>query len=859
MPEAGSNLQPSFAVEAGGALRSRLVRPKAIAVAIVLSLTLVTMVSTTLVVGSIERRSAEDAMQRKAYSIGRAIDLRLAAYRAALLTVAESSALREDFDLAQIEQLARRVGAMFGGWVVVATGGDTLEVLMSTAREDGSLPPPVPRTALPEVMRAEAESLRSGRVVVSDVFLGGASGRPVITLASAIESPEITGAFIYFSVPLDDITTWLMEADLEDGEFAALADGSRRVIARSQDNESFLLAGLPAWYIAFTEGRDSGVAVGPPLHSGAPRLFAMHRLEVAPRWTLAVSRPLPSVLTAVYRSAWPAVSGLFVLLLGAGIAALYLDRSRSRDEILRREREGVEREMLLEEVRAADARKARLMAVLAHDLRTPLVAMLGTLDLFRDGTDQSTQARILHRVKDDGHGMLRLIDDVLELARLGAGEARLRPEPFAPIALLTQVADLVRPSAEHHGTEVVVHVDGSPMLMGDVASLRRVLLNFATNAVKATRGGSIQLSATLGAAGAEEDHTVTFAVTDTGSGIAPDDIPRLFRDFGMLDRDGPTADGTGLGLAICRRLATAMGGEVGADSTLGEGSRFWLRLTLPEAGKVVSEADGETDDSSAVLAGLKVLVAEDHDIIRQLTCAHLARAGMLPTEAADGAIAVELANAGEFDLILMDLQMPRLDGDEAAARIRGGGGPSARARIICVTAHQTPEIALMLSNLAFDACLRKPLDLKQLAALMQGTSPSSAAVGSLVDFDSDNLTQLRETDGGALLTRTLNGFAADIDTTRTDLAELIAKRDTVGAGRVVHKLVGFGDILGARKLSAELRKLEDLIRNDDVEALERELERIDYVMTKTRAQINHLIEEIDRLSGGKDLRPGAPV
>jgi two-component system, cell cycle sensor histidine kinase PleC len=106
--------------------------------------------------------------------------------------------------------------------------------------------------------------------------------------------------------------------------------------------------------------------------------------------------------------------------------------------------------------------------------------------------------------------------------------------------LLRQVGDLVRPSAERHGTEVVVQVDDLPMLKGDVASLRRVLLNFATNAVKATRGGSVQLSATLGSAGAE-GHTVTFAVTDTGCGIAPEDMPRLFRDFGMLDRDSTRA------------------------------------------------------------------------------------------------------------------------------------------------------------------------------------------------------------------------------------------------------------------------------------------------------------------------------
>lgn len=815
--------------------------------ALVLTLTLATTIATTFVVGNIERRSIEDALQGKAYSIGRAIDLKLSTYHAALLTVAESSALREEFDLAQIERLARRVGTLFGGWFVITSGDEQVRQLMNTRTPEGTLPEPYSSTDYPELARAEEESLRSGRSATSDAFRGRVANQLIVSTVTAITTPDDSSAALGFVVTLNDITTWLMEADLAEGEFAAIADGSRRVIARSQDNENFLLADLPDWYIVFSEGRDSGVAVGPPVHGGAPRLFAMHRLEVAPGWTLAVSRPLPSPLSALYRSAWPALSGLMVLLLSGSLMALSLDRSRARDEARRAAREVAEREKLLTEIRAADARKARLMAVLAHDLRTPLIALLGGLDLFRPHLDKPPQERMMHRLKADGHGMLTLIDDVLELARLGAGEARLRPEPFAPIALLTQVGDLIRPSAERHGTEIVIQVDDSPMLRGDVASLRRVLLNFATNAVKATRGGSVGLSATLGSAGAE-GRTVTFAVTDTGCGIAPDDMPRLFRDFGMLERDSTRADGTGLGLAICRRLATAMGGEVGVESALGEGSRFWLRVTLPEADNAASEAESEPDDPSAVLSGLKVLVAEDHDIIRQLTCSNLARAGMLPTEAADGAIAVELAEAQEFDLILMDLQMPHLNGDEAAARIRGGGGPSAKARIICVTAHQSPEIALMLSDLAFDACARKPLDLGQLAALMQGIAPSSVAITSLEDFDAENLNQLRETDGGALLTRTLKSFAAEIETTRTDLAALIAKRDTFGADRLVHKLVGFGDFLGARTLSTELRKFGELIRDDGTEDLEEALEWIDDVIAKTLVQVEHLVEETNQQS-----------
>lgn len=742
--------------------------------ALVLTLAFATIVATTILVADNIMRSTGDDLQARATALARTIDQRLRTYTSALDTIAESHSLREDFDLSIVEWEARRVGDLFGGWFVLSRAGDLMDILMSTANVDGDLPPPEPRTNYPEVVRAETESIRTGEPVVSDAFRGRTVKELIITTVRPVETQTVpAGLFMYFSVTLRDITSWMEETVLDEGEFAAIADGSRRVIARSQDNDDFQLAGLPEWYIAFSEGRESGIAIGPPAYGGVERLFAMQRLEVAPGWTLAISRPVPNRFAAIYLSPWPLLSGLGVLLLGSVIAGLFVGRRQAQAQ-------AASRAAMLAELRVADARKSRLMAVLAHDLRTPLVAMLGSLDLFREGTAKPEQERILERLKSDGHGMLTLIDDVLELARLGAGEARLRPEPFAPLALLTQVGDLVRPAAQRNGTEILVQIDDLPDLVGDVASLRRVLLNFATNAVKATRGGSIRLSATHTTAGVN-GHTENFSVTDTGCGISPDDIPLLFRDFGMLERDSPIADGTGLGLAICRRLATAMGGEVGVESTLGHGSRFWLRVSLPDAAQVVLEVKREANDPFGVLVGLKVLVAEDHETIRQFTCATLARAGMFPAEASDGETAVERAEAEAFDLILMDLQMPRLNGDAAAVRIRKDSGPSAQALIICVTAHQSPEIALMLSDRAFDASIRKPLELKQLAEIMQEASPSAAALHSVEDFDADSLAQLHEIQGGALLARTLKAFAVDIESTRTDLAALISKRDIIEA------------------------------------------------------------------------------
>lgn len=408
-----------LASEADGAADAGLRWRGIVSTALVLALALAAMLSTALVVGSADRRSTEDALQRRADDVARSLDLKLSVYHAAVSTLSESFELRAGFDFSRIERLARRVGAVFGGWVVITSGDEQVRQILNTLTPEGTLFDPYPRIDHPELIRAEEESLHLGRSVTSDAFLGRLANKLIVSTLTAITLPDDRKATLGFVATLDDINAWLMKTDLAEDEFAAIADGSRRVIARSQDNEDFLLADLPDWYIAFSEGRDSGVAVGPPVYGGAPRLFAMRRLEVAPGWTLAVSKPLTSPLAALYRSAWPALSGLMTLLLSGSIATLLLGRRRDRDEARRIAREFAERERLLGELRASDARKSRLMAVLAHDLRTPLVAMLGALDLFRDGTDQSAQERMLNRLKADGHGMLTLIDDVLELARAG--------------------------------------------------------------------------------------------------------------------------------------------------------------------------------------------------------------------------------------------------------------------------------------------------------------------------------------------------------------------------------------------------------------------------------------------------------
>lgn len=512
---------------------------------------------------------------------------------------------------------------------------------------------------------------------------------------------------------------------------------------------------------------------------------------------------------------------------------------------------------LLAETQTADGRKAQLMAVLAHDLRTPILVILEAMDLFKMGADKGMQTHVLSRIERDGHHILEMIDDVLELARLGAGEVIAKPEPFSVKSLLEGVSDLIQTQAGRKGTTVNVVAPDMLSLVGDTTSLRRVLLNFATNAVKATQGGTIELSATIDETSANGE-VVVFSVVDTGLGIAPRDIEKLFTDFGMLESSGVAWEGTGLGLAICRRLAEAMGGEVGVESDLGKGARFWIKLVLPNAAgfvAAISERPSVTADPATVLAGLRVLVAEDHEIIRLLTRTNLTRLGASVVEATDGVEAVEIAAREAFDLILLDISMPRLDGDQAALQIRSGAGPSAQAQLIGITAHQTPLDSARMNNSALNACITKPLNFVQLANLLHGiTKRKDPEERSISDelFDAETIKYLRSIDDGVLLSRALKDLAREIADAEGILDELITEGKTIDAGKFAHKLAGICEVLGAQKMAAHLRSFEDLASISEADDLRQAFTMIRPVFRSMLIALTEAISENqERKEGSK--------
>jgi PAS domain S-box-containing protein len=326
----------------------------------------------------------------------------------------------------------------------------------------------------------------------------------------------------------------------------------------------------------------------------------------------------------------------------------------------------------------ASRAKSEFLANMSHEIRTPMNAILGLTHLaLRHATDGKTRDCV-ERISRSADHLLAIVNDILDLSKIEADRLTLERIEFSMATVLDRVSELLSEKASAKGLDLVAELDPDVpgRLMGDPLRLRQILINFGDNAVKFADRGEVHVSVRL--VGREDDAArVLLAVRDEGIGLSDEQAARLFADFQQADTSTTRKyGGTGLGLSIARRLARLMGGDVGVNSRLGEGATFWCEVPLEvaRAPAVASAADPAaavgSDPGPSGAAGSRLLVVDDNDINLMIAGEILSNAGMVVETAGNGEQALDKLREGAYDLVLMDLQMPRMDGLQATRALR---------------------------------------------------------------------------------------------------------------------------------------------------------------------------------------------
>jgi len=512
---------------------------------------------------------------------------------------------------------------------------------------------------------------------------------------------------------------------------------------------------------------------------------------------------------------------------------------------------------------AANAAKSEFLAHMSHEIRTPMNAVLGLAQVLEREPLAANQRDMVERIRSAGQSLLTILNDVLDLSKIEAGQLRIEPRPFDLGVLLANVDSLMGQAARAKG--LALHVDApAPLehaLLGDGLRIEQVLFNLTANAIKFTERGEVTVRVRAHDCGAAALR-LRVDILDTGIGIAPEALGRLFAPFAQADAGiARRFGGTGLGLSICKRLVELMDGEIGVDSRVGEGSLFWFeipvtRVSADEIRRLAPRRHAQPRGPR--LQGAHLLVVDDSAMNRDLVERALRLEGATATLAADGQQAVQLLRTRPdgFDAVLMDVQMPVMDGLSATRAIRGELGLGTLP-IIVFTAGVREDQRAAARDAGADDVLPKPMDLDQMAELLahwvtprqaSPTAPAPAPAETAAATPGDGFPAIPGIDreramqrlGGdaSMFCSLLQMFAEDNARAVADARAELARGDRASAGRRLHTLASNAGFLCALDLMQAARALEDAVDRSEASA-----EALDAALSALETQVATLIAD----------------